>query len=62
MAREVLTENLEQTKQNVMGTALSTEAKQASIQKSCAMWFLFTTIPPLKSTSIDAKTLFLGNV
>jgi hypothetical protein len=62
LAREVLTEHLTQTKQGALGTAFSPEAQQASIQKSHAMWFLFTTVPPLKSAPLDAKQLFFGNV
>ena len=62
LAREVLTEHLTQTKHGALGTAFSPEAKQAGIQKSLSMWFLFTAIPPLKTAPLDAKTLFFGNV
>ncbi len=62
LTREVLMEHVQETKQGKLGTAFSDEAKQASIQKSRSTWFLFTAVPPLKSTPIDPKTLFLGNV
>lgn len=62
LAREMLAENLTRTKHGASGTAFSPEAKQANIQKSLAMWFLFTSVPPLKSAPLDAKTLFFGNV
>lgn len=58
--REVVLEQEELTKQNVSGTALSSQAKesQASRQKSYMLYFKFTMIPKFRKEPIDPHKLF----